>query len=648
MIGNAAFGTLGLIAQLAIFALVLLSAAPRRGVLLASVMAGVAAIYGYALAVSFGALFAVPWQTLNVGASLCVGLIAMSRRARDRLRVGAMQVLLALRRSWLAVTVLSAIGAFALLVAALEAEPSIDGQLYHGPVLALLVQTGSLWGWPVPNEYMYYTDLTMAGGVNLATFAGDARFDNAIQVPHLLLLVAVVAWALQSRIRLADTRVAIAAVIVTSPVVWLQPRILYVDLAYGTAVAISVLMIALTTRYRYADVVVLGIAISAVFAGKPTGAFTGSVLLAAALLAMVISSGGLRLGTTWRAAGALALAGLLPPLVAGTSFYVRNFIAFQNPLYPVAVDAGPVAFPGLIDLSLFASGERGSGLVDPGRWASYAGGLLDGAIHGTTKLDYDPRSGGFGRLPLVLLAIAVALLLARAVSRLRAAGESARDIAGWRASAVSAALAAVILAIQPSTFDSRYVIGPTVVLAVAVLRLVSVPARRWFEVLIALVALLAAVAQASWVERHMYAGLREILTVMHGPVEWYPVTPASPGGRQGALVGWLPEECTSIAVQSAGGVTPAGLAETSRMAALSYGLYGDQLCNSVRPVVAGDGVDDAPTLIGSRFIVLFEGSLDDWLADTPSLEGCLLEVDSLDGAGDFPQASDVYLNTCSG
>lgn len=642
MLGNGVAGTLGILVQVAVFLIVTLLGSRSHGLSRGLVYGGVAAVFGYSLVIAFLTLVGIPWQVANVAFTIGVALAAVLAPVRALVADELPHALRVLRSNWAPVAILGGVLFGALVIAALEGEPSIDGQLYHGPVLANIVETGSLWGWLATNQYVFYTDLTMAGGVNLATFAGDARFDNAIQVPHLLLLVFTIAWALGRRFTSTFARVAIGTLIVASPVIWLQPRILYVDLAYGTAVAVVILMIALVREFRALDIVIAGIALSAVFATKPTGILTGLILLVALVAVVAFRRRGT--GSYLSTIGFIA-AGLGPALVMGTSFYVRNLVQFSNPVYPIAAKYGPINFPGIIDLSIFASGERGNGFVDPARWISYAASIGSGVVNGVTKLDYDPRAGGYGHVPLVIAVIVVALLVMQVVQRRRSNGSGSPILAHWKPQVVMIALAAVILLVQPATFDTRYVIGPTVALLTALLLVDVFPVATGIQVVAGVLAIAFAGGQIIWTERHMFPGLKSAIDVMQGPAEWQANTPAHPG-RQGLQVAWMSDDCVAIALQTNGGVTSSGMSEASYLGTLPYGLYGDALCNRVLPITIDDDVDDAAAINGAEYVVLYEDDVRAWKKEYPVLADCLTAVYEIEGSETYPEDETVFRNAC--
>lgn len=651
MLGSGAAGTLGLLLQGTVFAVVVLLSARRVGVSRALVYGGVVAVYGYALVVSFTSLLGVPWPVTNVLASLGVVVLVIAPPVRASIAEGLGPVLLALRRAWFPVVVVGIVMAYLVMIAEISPELSIDGQLYHGPILADIVQTGSLWGWLAPNQYMFYTDLTMAGGVNLATFAGDARFDNALQLPHLLLLIFIINWALGRRFRSPFVRVAIAAVIVAAPVIWLQPRILYVDVAYGAAVAGAIFAVVLIREFAKFDMLVVGILVAAVFATKPTGILTGAILLIALLVVVFRRRGGVTLHKTL----AVASVGVGLPLLMGMSFYLRNLVQFGNPIYPVQATMGPFRLPGILDISIFASGERGSGFVDPGRWISYASSLKFGMLHGIAKFDYDPRVGGFGRIPLFVLILAVALVAVQLVGRLRGKTSSGAEAKGeWKLQVAVASLAAAVLLVQPSTFDARYVIGPTVVVLVALMLTNFGEIAPRVSLIVGWVSLFLAFGQVVWTEHKMYPGIDGSLYLIHAPADAQPVTPANPWG-EGLAVAWLPSDgtgCLTIALQTSGGVKPWGMSESSFLGTLPYGLYGDHLCNRVFPVTLGDqsgGVSstDEAAILGADYLVLYGRDVAAWERGIPGLAECLTAVSSIDGSSGYPQNELVFHNSCT-
>lgn len=652
------YGTLGLLVQLTIALMVWASLYRFRGNAFGALAGTVAATYGYGLFAAALMVWSVSWRVTNV--FLTIALCAFGfgyAPVRAALISFARSVKQIFSRHWLAATVIGSLAGFQLFVAALKPEMSIDGQLYHGPILANLVRAGSLWGWNSTNQYLYYTDLTMVSGVNLATFTGQARFDDTIQTLHLVVLMLLIIWVLRQRFESTAVRAGIAALIVSAPVIWMQPRILYVDLAYGTAVALAICLAVLVRRWGRAELLLAAASVSAIVASKPTGILTGALL--GVVLLGTISFHRFRAGGNFRTAllhpvGAFAIAAGL-----SLSFYIRNFVGFGNPVYPVKVDIWRFHLPGIIDLSVFTSGDRGSGFVDIARLKSFAKNVLSGMADGVTKLDYDPRSGGFGQVPLVLVLLVLLLLITQLIWRL-----SKRDWSGpwlklWPIQLAMVALATIILLIQPATFDSRYVIGPMVVISLAgLLTTLSPRPLPRAELIAGGLALTSALAMISWTETHVYPGLQTVLSLREASAQWQPTTPGNPWGEN-QDISWLPsspDNCLSIAIEWSGGVKEWGNAETAQFSVLPYALSGQSLCNTITPVLKESLIDPDGKLIpgantipfnSSQFILLYDQNVEAWKSAIPESASCWSYVQTVSGTETFPQNLDVFRNLCA-
>lgn len=648
---NAVAGSLGLAIQAVVFLGVYLSFAPRRGRSLALLFAAITAVDGYALVVLGAMTMGIPWQAANV----VLAVLAAASLASPRVRAVMTRPVSAfgrlLRTEWAALALVVAVVAFQSLTVVLLPELSIDGQLYHGPALAQLVQHGTVWGWSAPNQYMFYSDLAMVSATNLATFTGSTWFDNGAQIPHLVILMLVVNAALRGRFARSWTRLAFALLLVSAPVIWIQARILYVDIAYGAAVAALIVLIATNRRAAGSDVLFAAIAGASILAIKPTGLVTSAMLVLLLLGVSIWRRRRDRHG--WGSSIGVTVASIAVPCVLALGFYIRNLLSFGNPVYPVKVEVGPLSLPGIVDLSVFASGERGSGLVDPLRWVTYVTSVLEGVRHGVTKLDYDPRSGGYGHLPLFVLLIVIGIVVAQLIvssRRDRRANLSWRG--NWPTQTMLIVPAAVVLLVQPSTFDTRYVMGPTVVLGVAALLTTVVRASLCALDLVAgALALVLAAGQIVWVEASVYPGIAALRELRSLPDVWQPVTPGNPWGR-GVGVSWLPDDptsCSRIVVQTEGGVGPAGMMERAALATLPYGLYGAALCNVVAPIqleaAASGGLREDP-LPTADFLVLYEDDIRRWEELVPELAVCWTAVQTVEGNESYPETVTVMRDAC--
>ena len=651
-------GSVGLVVQIAVFVSVYLLSAPSRGRARGLLFGSIAAVYGYALVTSSAMLLGVTWQVANFALAIALASALLDKRVRRSLHRDTAGLVLLLKSGWGALFIVLVLAGLQIMIVTISPELSVDGQLYHGPVLAQMLQTGGLWGWDAPNQYMFYTDLTMAGGVNLAAFTGATIFDNGLQIPHLLVLIFAANVALTLRFRRAWIRVALAAVIVTAPVIWLQPRILYVDLAYGAAVAALIVLVALTPRFRLADVLVASTAGAAILASKPTGILTSALLLAALLVVAVWRRR--KEGMRWLAAFGQALLVALVPVSAAGAFYLRNLISFGNPVYPVQVSMGPIRLPGIVDLSIFASGDRGSGLIDFMRLGTYASNIVTGMVEGVVKPDYDPRAGGFGSMPLMILGLALVLILAQIAVIAWGRSPSVRFVRKgvWAAQAGMSGLAAAVLVIQPSTFDSRYVIGPTTVFACALL-VTKLTSRAILAVdaCVASIALVLAAGQITWTELNANPGASAVLDLRAFPARWQPTTPGNPWGRADSI-SWLPTdsgECPRIVLQTAGGVASNGMGERSLFGTLPYGLYGESLCNKVLPVSISDYVELPETeatrsredvIPTADYLLFYSEDETLWREAFPEFSPCWEPLGAVNPVELYPQAVIALANTC--
>lgn len=639
-------GIFGLIVQFAVFLIVsgyIASYSPKSKAL---TYGAITAVFGIPLLYSLAMFAKCPWWVVNVLLIALSAFLILNPRARTHIVIGLNQFIKSFRSWVVSASLLIFLLFVILLINYLKPDLSIDGQLYHGPILANMLQNGSLWGWQVTNQYFYYTDLTMASGLNIASFSGVAYFDDAIQIPHLLVIIFGITWVLRERFKSDFLRVSLAILIVAAPVIWVQTKVLYVDLAYGAAVLMAVVMLIELFTTKKASVLMLGVAIAAVIATKPAGALTGLALAVISVVILIIRQ---------RTESRLFFQKLLilsAVSLTGFVFFVRNLLAFNNPFYPVSVEVAGIHFPGIIDFSVFTSGQRGNGLFDVSRIFSFFQSQIQGSLVGMQKLDYDPREGGFGFVPVIVLGLFVVFLITQLfVGLIKRNSRIGYLTQNAKQQILIVLIVFVILGLQPSTFDSRYVIGPTISLIIcALLTEISFPESSVLLKFFGLLVLAAAMLQISWNEINVYPGFSSVRDLRKLPPQWQPSTPGNIWGDSNDT-SWLPrgdQSCYTIAVETKGGLISSGMNETSKFAALPYSLYGDYLCNKVIPFTLKKSENQLSTSIfeNSNYILIDNVNIEIWKNTYQEFSECLIEKQQISGNDAWPESITVYQNAC--
>ena len=541
-------------------------------------------------------------------------------------------------QSWWLVLPIVILTALTVLGAALKPEGSIDGLLYHGPQLANLLVKESLFGWESANEYVYYPGLQMVLLSLWWDALGHAFGEDIIQAPYVALATLALYVASSQTTNYRLTRMWMAALVVASPVAWMQARILYVDVAAAALVVTAVALSAFAIR-AHASVPLLFAALAggAAFATKPSGLVLGALVIGFGVAAGLLLRSRLV---------------LLIPVVAALAampFYLRNVIAFANPIFPIGLKRGPLELPGIVDSSQFYSTSASSGVADVSRLYQAARDVWIGVRDGPARWLYDPREGGFAQTPLLLVVLLIGLIvtvvLVRAYSDRRRVGplrfREEPQVTSMGASAIRRpdwivwamlALAVLGTVLQPNAMDSRYLIAQAWLVAAAAISAASLlpqfplADRSW-----ALLTAVATLLILLWMEAVMLFGIRESITLKYGPslyggsqgVPNYNTGVSGTAVASGDNFEWLRGQgCATVLVESAGGLGPTGMSGLDGLlTTLQYPLWGDGLCNDVRFHASGD-VDSARdsvvrlTEIGrqdaSVFLVLNSSSAPEW------------------------------------
>ncbi len=351
-----------------------------------------------------------------------------------------------------------ALAALGLAVAAAGLLPvwAWDAAGYHLPFVNFVVQGGSSAALPdrMPFVSSYPHNAEHLFAIWRLMLPDDTWLDAA-QIP--LSIVGAAATAALARRWGARRAVAVAAGAgwLAVPAVFLQLPSGYVDVCASAFLLLSIYWV--LTPLSPATVSLAGIALGLFLGSKPSAPLAVMVLIA-----LLISRAHRRVHARWLSI-ALALVFLL-----GASDYLAAIRRFGNPVWPIAVDLGPLHLPGTRHFSdLVAAGAaapRAEGWLPWRVWRSWSS--------FRAPPSFDMRLGGLGCMVPLLVLPAAAFELRR------------------RSPGVWIALAATLLGPDPAT--ARFILAfPAVCLALSAAAVSTFTARRAALALMA-VALLAA------------------------------------------------------------------------------------------------------------------------------------------------------------
>jgi hypothetical protein len=318
-----------------------------------------------------------------------------------------------------------------------------DAAGYHLPFVNYVVQSGSARAVP---DHLTYVSAYPHNAEYLFALARlglpDDTWLDAAQIPFGLLGATVVAAMARRWNAPSSSALAAGALWLAIPAVFLQLPTGYVDVCVAAFFLLAAYWILAATTPT--TIVLAGVSLGLLLGSKP------SAPLQVALLSALLSARAIRAGhARWLP---LALAGIL---VLGAPDYVSNIRRFGNPVWPVAIDLGPLHWPGPARVAdLLAAGAAAPRLSGPLWWRvvrSWA------ALRAPAA--FDMRFGGFGSA-VVLVAMPALALAARSVPP-----------AAW------IVLVASVAAPDPAT--ARFVLAfPAVILALAALASSRISTRR--------------------------------------------------------------------------------------------------------------------------------------------------------------------------
>ncbi len=429
--------------------------APAR--LLAAATCALALGAATARALASVGLLKLPWLLAGFGAVAAGARFVGSRGGASRRAAGPRMDPRSLDAPTLLV-LFAGVAAVGLAVAAARWLPiwAWDAAGYHLPFVNYVVQSGASRAVPDALTYVsaYPHDAEYLFAILRLGLPDDTWLDAA-QIPFALLgAIAVAATAVRWGAP-RSSALAAGALWLASPAVFLQLPTGYVDVCVAAFFLLAAYWILAPPTPT--TIVLAGASLGLLLGSKPSAPVPVAVL-SALLTARAIRAGRGR----WLVP---ALAGVL---VLGAPDYAANVRRFGNPIWPVAVDFGPIHWPGRARVAdLLAAGAAAPRLTGPLWWR---------VVRSWTALRapaaFDMRFGGFGSA-FVLAALPALALAARTV-----------PLSAW------IVLLASIAAPDPAT--ARFVLAfPAICLALAARASSRLPARRVRVALVASAALAA-------------------------------------------------------------------------------------------------------------------------------------------------------------
>ncbi|PCC66805.1 hypothetical protein SAMN02745121_00465 [Nannocystis exedens] len=338
-------------------------------------------------------LGALGWLTAPAGLVGCLGFAgAVTRRAglaaagRDAAALGQVAIA-AVRGPWALAAVAGIVAVGLASLAALWLESwGWDALAYHLPPVHDALQTGRVR--ELPTHVTYARAYPQAVERVLTLWRLLLPDETLVDLGQLPFAVAGAA-GLATLARRAGVRPGRAAGLAlawwATPVLMLQLAHAYVDVAHAALAVLAVVFV--TGPVDRGRLVGAALALGLFLGSKP------SAPLPFALLAATLW---IRSGLRWPG----ALAAIAAGLVIGGESYARGWLQHGNPVWPVALQAGPIALPGPVTATMFFAVLTPPGFAELDWWQRLAASWT--ALPGSGAYGYDMRLGLHGPLHLLL------------------------------------------------------------------------------------------------------------------------------------------------------------------------------------------------------------------------------------------------------
>jgi hypothetical protein len=287
-----------------------------------------------------------------------------------------------------------------------------DALWYHLPIVGNIMQSGAIREIPV-NSFIEQFINIFPKNIELF-FLWNIIFlksDVIVDLSQLLFTVAGVftVYSLALKLNINEKYAVYSGLLFFfTPIIILQSTTNYVDVAIAVLflLAINFLIIAgdgtdndLYLRIRKLSVVIAGLTTGVLFGAKGSGPLFVSILTAAILVQEVVRNKRTQSSTRAMitALSYSALYFLVPVLLLGGYWYIKNWVVYGNPVYPMAIS--------LFGITLFKGLYKG--IIEPApeiiNSLSYVTRPLYVWLENTKYYLYDSRLGGLGPVWFILL-----------------------------------------------------------------------------------------------------------------------------------------------------------------------------------------------------------------------------------------------------
>ena len=358
-----------------------------------------------------------PGTVLLLNAAIAIAVVGVTLRRRSQISLRSIRFsrsavpVWVRAHPWVAALVVTATLALLWRVVVAYALPpyGYDSLAYHLPTVAGWLQYGH-----IGTAHLHIYSASFPANVELlftwvALFLKNDLWIGTVQIPLAVMgAAAVVGFARLAGVR-RPAAVAAGALFLLSPIVLTQSSSNYVDLGVGVLFMVGIYFVlqafppaawgSETERaWSPTHLVLAGCAAGLAVGAKPVGPLLGFVSLLCLVIGLVVGKRRFGLGADRPIVYVLLL--LVPMVLLGSFWYVRDLVEFSNPVYPGSVKLlGQTLFDGPgITLLRLPTGSGPSAIVhswgyDLTRVFNHSSGRWDRA---------DEYEGGMGLIWLVL------------------------------------------------------------------------------------------------------------------------------------------------------------------------------------------------------------------------------------------------------